>query len=222
MKSYHFYEEKVFMRIFEEDAKYYQKSGEKYNIQKSKLKSARGVIYNEFNIYYSYALETGLMAKWSKQNIIINGNNNNPIVQLEPSTINEYYQIGTDFVNSLIKWNTKTKFYNVLKKIRDEEENKKNKDKDKDKDKDFNFIFSGKEIKNKRKYIKLSKMNSLKTKDINKEKGGLSKTDKMSEKKIKESMIINSMLIYPQLLQENLPKFEQIMPKDDNQIKKDK
>ena len=222
MKSYHFYEEKVFMRIFEEDAKYYQKSGEKYNIQKSKLKSARGVIYNEFNIYYSYALETGLMAKWSKQNIIINGNNNNPIVQLEPSTINEYYQIGTDFVNSLIKWNTKTKFYNVLKKIRDEEESKKNKDKDKDKDKDFNFIFSGKEIKNKRKYIKLSKMNSLKTKDINKEKGGLSKTDKMSEKKIKESMIINSMLIYPQLLQENLPKFEQIMPKDDNQIKKDK
>ena len=146
MKSYHFYEEKVFMRIFEEDAKYYQKSGEKYNIQKSKLKSARGVIYNEFNIYYSYALETGLMAKWSKQNIIINGNNNNPIVQLEPSTINEYYQIGTDFVNSLIKWNTKTKFYNVLKKIRDEEESKKNKDKDKDKDKDFNFIFSGKEI----------------------------------------------------------------------------
>ena len=222
MKSYHFYEEKVFMRIFEEDAKYYQKSGEKYNIQKSKLKSARGVIYNEFNIYYSYALETGLMAKWSKQNIIINGNNNNPIVQLEPSTINEYYQIGTDFVNSLIKWNTKTKFYNVLKKIRDEEESKKNKDKDKDKDKDFNFIFSGKEIKNKRKYIKLSKMNSLKTKDINKEKGGLSKTDKMSEKKIKESMIINSMLIYPQLLQENIPKFEQIMPKDDNQIKKDK
>ena len=222
MKSYHFYEEKVFMRIFEEDAKYYQKSGEKYNIQKSKLKSARGVIYNEFNIYYSYALETGLMAKWSKQNIIINGNNNNPIVQLEPSTINEYYQIGTDFVNSLIKWNTKTKFYNVLKKIRDEEESKKNKDKDKDKDKDFNFIFSGKEIKNKRKYIKLSKMNSLKAKDINKEKGGLSKTDKMSEKKIKESMIINSMLIYPQLLQENLPKFEQIMPKDDNQIKKDK
>ena len=65
-------------------------------------------------------------------------------------------------------------------------------------------------------------MNSLKAKDINKEKGGLSKTDKMSEKKIKESMIINSMLIYPQLLQENIPKFEQIMPKDDNQIKKDK
>ena len=131
MKSYHFYEEKVFMRIFEEEANYYQKSGEKYNLQKSKLKSARGVIYNEFNIYYSYALETGLMAKWNKQNIINNINNNNLIVQLEPSTINEYYQIGTDFVNSLAKWNTKTKFYSVLKKIRDEEENKKYKDKDK-------------------------------------------------------------------------------------------
>ena len=35
LKSHHFYEEKVFMRIFEEDATYYQKSGEKYNIQKS-------------------------------------------------------------------------------------------------------------------------------------------------------------------------------------------
>ena len=224
MKSYHFYEEKVFMRIFEEEANYYQKSGEKYNLQKSKLKSARGVIYNEFNIYYSYALETGLMAKWNKQNVINNINNNNLIVQLEPSTINEYYQIGTDFVNSLAKWNTKTKFYSVLKKIRDEEENKKYKDKDKDKDKDFNFIFTGKEIKNKRKIIKITKINSLKMKDLNKEKNNkiLSKTDKMSEKKIKESMIINSMIIYPKLLQENLPKFEQLMPKEDNQINDDK
>ena len=224
MKSYHFYEEKVFMRIFEEEANYYQKSGEKYNLQKSKLKSARGVIYNEFNIYYSYALETGLMAKWNKQNIINNINNNNLIVQLEPSTINEYYQIGTDFVNSLAKWNTKTKFYSVLKKIRDEEENKKYKDKDKDKDKDFNFIFTGKEIKNKRKIIKITKINSLKMKDLNKEKNNkiLSKTDKMSEKKIKESMIINSMIIYPKLLQENLPKFEQLIPKEDNQINDDK
>ena len=224
MKSYHFYEEKVFMRIFEEEANYYQKSGEKYNLQKSKLKSARGVIYNEFNIYYSYALETGLMAKWNKQNIINNINNNNLIVQLEPSTINEYYQIGTDFINSIIKWNTKTKFYSVLKKIRDEEENKKYKDKDKDKDKDFNFIFTGKEIKNKRKIIKITKINSLKMKDLNKEKNNkiLSKTDKMSEKKIKESMIINSMIIYPKLLQENLPKFEQLIPKEDNQINDDK
>ena len=224
MKSYHFYEEKVFMRIFEEEANYYQKSGEKYNLQKSKLKSARGVIYNEFNIYYSYALETGLMAKWNKQNIINNINNNNLIVQLEPSTINEYYQIGTDFVNSLAKWNTKTKFYSVLKKIRDEEENKKYKDKDKDKDKDFNFIFTGKEIKNKRKIIKITKINSLKMKDLHKEKNNkiLSKTDKMGEKKIKESMIINSMIIYPKLLQENLPKFEQLMPKEDNQINDDK
>jgi hypothetical protein len=228
MKSYHFYEEKVFMRIFEEEAIYYQKSGEKYNLQKSKLKSARGVIYNEFNVYYSYALETGLMAKWNKQNIINNSNNNNNlIVQLEPSTINEYYQIGTDFINSIIKWNTKTKFYSVLKKIRDEEENKKYKDKDKDKEKDFNFLFSVKEIKNKRKVIKLSKINSVEVKDINKEKNNkinkiISKTDKMSEKKIKESMIINSMLIYPKLLQDNLSKFEPLMPKDDNQIKDEK
>jgi hypothetical protein len=222
IKSYHFYEEKVFMRIMEEESKYYQKSGEKYNIQKSKLKSARGVIYNEFNVYYSYALETGLMAKWNKQNIL-GVINNNLIVQLEPSTINEYYQIGTDYVNSFIKWNTKTKFYSVLKKIRDEEESKKLKDKEKDKDKDkeFNFLNNNKEVKNKRKVIKISKMNSLKPKDIYKEKGNkiLSKTDKMSEKKIKESTIINSMLIYPKLLKENITKFEQLMPKEINEIK---
>ena len=224
IKSYHFYEEKVFMRIMEEEAKYYQKSGEKYNIQKSKLKSARGVIYNEFNVYYSYALETGLMAKWNKQNIL-GVINNNLIVQLEPSTINEYYQIGTDYINSFIKWNTKTKFYSVLKKIRDEEESKKlkdkEKDKDKDKDKELNFLSNNKEVKNKRKVIKISKMNSLKPKDIYKEKGNkiLSKTDKMSEKKIKESTIINSMLIYPKLLKENITKFEQLMPKEINEIK---
>ena len=222
IKSYHFYEEKVFMRIMEEESKYYQKSGEKYNIQKSKLKSARGVIYNEFNVYFSYALETGLMAKWNKQNIL-GIVNNNLIVQLEPSTINEYYQIGTDYVNSFIKWNTKTKFYSVLKKIRDEEESKKLKDKEKDKDKDkeFNFLNMNKEVKNKRKVIKISKMNSLKPKDIYKEKGNkiLSKTDKMSEKKIKESTIINSMLIYPKLLKENITKFEQLMPKEINEIK---
>jgi len=224
IKSYHFYEEKVFMRIMEEESKYYQKSGEKYNIQKSKLKSARGVIYNEFNVYYSYALETGLMAKWNKQNIL-GVINNNLIVQLEPSTINEYYQIGTDYINSFIKWNTKTKFYSVLKKIRDEEESKKlkdkEKDKDKDKDKELNFLSNNKEVKNKRKVIKISKMNSLKPKDIYKEKGNkiLSKTDKMSEKKIKESTIINSMLIYPKLLKENITKFEQLMPKEINEIK---
>jgi hypothetical protein len=208
------------MRILEEETKYYQKSGEKYNIQKSKLKSARGVIYTEFNIYYSYALETGLMARWNKQNIL-NNSNNNLIGQLKPSTINEYYQIGADFVNSLVKWSTKTKFYAVLKKIRDEEESKKIKDKDKDKDKDFNIIISNKEIKNKRKIMKISKMNSLKPKDIYKEKNTkmLSKTDKMSEKKIKESTIINSMLIYPKLLQDNITKLEQLMPKEINEIK---
>ena len=220
IKSYHFYEEKVFMRIFEEETKYYQKSGEKYNIQKSKLKSARGVIYTEFNVYFSYALETGLMAKWNKQNTL-NNSNNNLTGQLKPSTINEYYQIGADFVNSFIKWSTKTKFYSVLKKIRDEEESKKTKDKDKDKD--FNFIINNKEIKNRRKVMKISKINSLKPKDIYKEKNTklLSKTDKMSEKKIKESTIINSMLIYPKLLKDNITKLEQLMPKEINEIKND-
>ena len=224
-KSYHFYEEKVFMKIMEEESKYYQKSGEKYNIQKSKMKSARGVIYNEFNVYFSYALETGLMAKWNKQNAINTNINNELIVKLEPSTINEYYQIGTDYINSFIKWNTKSKFYSVLKKIRDEEENKKSKEKekekDKDKEKDSFFLNFNKEAKNKRKNIKISKMNSLKLKDIYKDKDNkiFTKIDKMCEKKIKESSIINSMLIYPKLLKGNITKIEQLIPKEINDIK---
>ena len=229
VKSYHFYEEKVFMRIFEEEAKFYQKSGEKYNIQKSKLKSARGVIYNEFNVYYSYALETGLMAKWSKQNIV-NDINNNLIISLEPSTINEYYQIGSDFVCSLIKWNIKNKFYSVLKKIRDEEECKKAKDKDKEKekikdfDKEFNIIGCTKDIKNRRKNLKLSKTNSLKPKEIYKEKIMKkleNRTDKISETKYKESTIINSMIIFPKLLSNESIKIEPIPPKDINEFKKE-
>ena len=229
VKSYHFYEEKVFMRIFEEEAKFYQKSGEKYNIQKSKLKSARGVIYNEFNVYYSYALETGLMAKWSKQNIV-NDINNNLIISLEPSTINEYYQIGSDFVTSLIKWNIKNKFYSVLKKIRDEEESKKAKDKDKEKekikdfDKEFNIIGCTKDIKNRRKNLKLSKTNSLKPKEIYKEKIMKkleNRTDKISETKYKESTIINSMIIFPKLLSNDSIKIEPLPPKDVNEFKKE-
>ena len=226
IKSYHFYEEKVFMRLMEEESKYYQKSGEKYNIQKSKLKSARGVIYNEFNVYFSYALETGLMAKWNKQNAI-NNINNELMVKLEPSTISEYYQIGTDYINSFIKWNTKSKFYSVLKKIRDEEENKKSKDKEKDKDKDKEkdkdnfFLNFNKETKNKRKTIKISKMNSLKLKDIYKDKDNkiFSNFDKTCIKKIKESTIINSMMIYPKLLKGNITKLEQLQQKDINDIK---
>ena len=64
-------------------------------------------------------------------------------------------------------------------------------------------------------------MNSLKPKEIYKEKNNkiLSKTDKMSEKKIKESNIINSMLIYPKLLKESIEKFEQLIPKESNEIK---
>ena len=229
VKSYHFYEEKVFMRIFEEEAKFYQKSGEKYNIQKSKLKSARGVIYNEFNVYYSYALETGLMAKWSKQNIV-NDINNNLIISLDPSTINEYYQIGSDFVCSLIKWNIKNKFYSVLKKIRDEEESKKAKDKDKEKekikdfDKEFNIIGCTKDIKNRRKNLKLSKTNSLKPKEIYKEKIMKkleNRTDKISETKYKESTIINSMIIFPKLLSNDSIKIEPLPPKDINEFKKE-
>ena len=171
-KSYHFFEEKVFMRIFEEEAKFYEKTGEKYKIQKSKLKSARGVIYNEFNVYFTYALETGLMTKYNKQN-----NNINDII-LEPSTINEYYQIGSDYISSFIKWDNKSKFYSVLKKIREEEQEKKNKEKErKEKEKEINGVNNLKENKNK-KIVKITKINNLKNKDKTINNKTINKKDK--------------------------------------------
>ena len=208
MKSYHFYEEKVFMRIFEEEAKYYEKTGEKYNIQKSKLKSARGVIYNEFNVYFSYALETGIMTKYSKPNI-----NNNFEIILEPSSIDEYTQIGIDYVSSFIKWDVKTKFYYVLKKIREEEELKKIKEKEKEKEKENNGTNNIKETRkeNRKKTYKLTRINNGKfNKDILKDKGNIkiSKKDKFNDKpllkEIKEiklpKIINNSMMILPKLI----------------------
>ena len=157
-KSYHFHEEKVFMKIFEEETKYYEKAGEKYSIKKTKLKSARGVIYNDFHISFSYALETGLMTKYNKQN------NNNQDIILEPSTINEYYQIGCDYISSFIMWDNKNIFYDVLKKIREEEESKKNKEKNRDKDKENNGTNNIRESRNikTKKYIRLTKINTTK------------------------------------------------------------
>ena len=209
IKSYHFYEEKVFMRIFEEEAKFYEKTGEKYNINKTKLKSARGVLYNEFSIYFSYALETGLMAKYNKLSI-----NNNFVLTLEPSTISEYYQIGTDYVSSFIKWDVKSKFYAVLKKIRDEEEIKKNKEKEKDKDKENNGANNTKESRREnknKKVLRLTKINNAKnykdiyknnnTKTIKKEKIN-NKTLIKEMKEIKEitAFVNNSMVILPKLI----------------------
>ena len=195
-KSYHFYEEKVFMRVFEEEAKYYEKTGEKYTIQKSKLKSARGVIYNEFNIYFSYALETGLMTKYNKQN------NNNQDIILEPSTINEYYQIGCDYISSFIMWDNKNIFYDVLKKIREEEESKKNKEKNRDKDKENNGTNNIRESRNikTKKYIRLTKINTTKNnRDNYKDK---IKKKKLNEKTIRKSpkIMYNSMVIIPKLI----------------------
>ena len=211
-KSYHFYEEKVFMKIFEEEAKFYEKTGEKYTIQKSKLKSARGVIYREFNIYFSYALETGLMTKYNK----INNNINSEII-LEPSTINEYYQIGSDYVSSFIKWDNKSKFYAVLKKIREEEESKKNKEKEKEKEKENNGINNIKENKrdNRTKRIKTNRLNNgknIKEKNINNKINN--KKEKLSTKDIKSTKInINSLNILPKII-EGEAKIESPLNKD--------
>ena len=201
MKSYHFYEEKVFMRIFEEEVKYYEKTGEKYSIQKSKLKSARGVIYNEFNVYFSYALETGLMAKYNKPN-----NNNNSEIILEPSTINEYYQIGTDYVNSFIKWDNKNKFYSILKKIRDEEESKKVKEKEKEKENNgLNNMKENKKEPKARRITKLTKINNGKN---NKDKNNINKINNKKDKNIiKEKNIKfnnNSIEIFPDFIEGEL------------------
>ena len=119
-KNYHFYEEKVFMKIFEEEAKYYEINGAKYTIAKSKLKTARAVAYNEFNISFSYAIETSIMNVSDKN---YNGEN----VVYDAMSIDKLITIGNDYVNAFIKWDNKNKFYNVLKKIRNEEEEKKEK-----------------------------------------------------------------------------------------------
>jgi hypothetical protein len=116
-KSYHYYEEKVFMRIFEESAKYYEKTGTKYVVTKSKIKTARGVMYNELNIIFSYALETSI-------HNVYNGDSKDILL---PIDLIKFENIGSDFVNSLVKWDNKSKFYQVLKKIRCEEEEKKSK-----------------------------------------------------------------------------------------------
>ncbi len=116
-KSYHWYEEKVFMKIFEEEAKYYQSSGTKFNISKSKLKTARAIAYNEFQISFSYTLETSTMNVTEKNDL-----NNNFI---DAINIEKLYVIGSDFINALVKWDNKNKFYSVLKKIRNDIEEKK-------------------------------------------------------------------------------------------------
>ena len=119
VSKYHYYEEKVFMRIFEESAKYYEKTGAKYVVTKSKIKTARGVMYNELNIIFSYALETSI------HNVSNGDSKDNNI--LFPIDLMKFENIGCDFVNSLVKWDNKSKFYQVLKKIRCEEEEKKTK-----------------------------------------------------------------------------------------------
>ena len=213
VKSYHFYEEKVFMRIFEEEAKYYEKTGEKYSIQKSKLKSARGVIYNEFNVYFSYALETGLMTKYNKLNNI------NTEIILEPSTINEYYQIGTDYINSFIKWDNKSKFYAVLKKIREEEETKKTKEKEKDKEKENSGMNGGiyiKENKKENRPKKIVKINKINIGKNIKEKNN-NKINIKKEKQIKDvkntKINCNSLVILPKIF-EGESKIDSILNKN--------
>ena len=113
--KYETYCEKVFLKIFGEMAKFYEKSGEKYSISKSLKKSARGVVYINYGVGFTYALESSLMTY-----IDVDDNN-----CLKSSNLSLYNQIGTDFINSLVKWDNKNNYYSYLKVITVEEEKKR-------------------------------------------------------------------------------------------------
>lgn len=113
-KQHRYHEERVFMRIFEKNAHYYNKGSSRYTISKPKLKTARAVVYNELGVNMSYCLETSTMCTVKDE--IVNG-----------FIIENYKMVGEDFVKSLKKWSNKEVFYVVLKKIRTEVEEKKKK-----------------------------------------------------------------------------------------------
>lgn len=121
-KQYHNLEERIFMKIFEETSKFYDKSNSRFTISKMKAKTARAVVYTELNVIYSYCLETSTMSTFKND-------------VYEPFTIDKYYQVGKDFVICLNKMMTqKNIFFTTLKKVRaDEEERIKEKDKAKEK-----------------------------------------------------------------------------------------
>ena len=113
-KPVRFNEERVFMKIFEKYAHFYDKNSSRYTISKAKIRTARAVIYNELNVTMSYCLETSTMSTLKDE-------------ILEGFTIDKYRLVGEDFVNCLKKWNNKENFFVILKKIRSEVEEKKKK-----------------------------------------------------------------------------------------------
>ena len=113
-KTYRYHEERVFMRIFEKNAHYYNKGSSRYTISKPKIRTARAVVYNELGVTMSYCLETSTMCL------------GNADVGSE-FTIEGYKMVGEDFVRSVKKWSNKEVFFTVLKKIRTEVEEKKKK-----------------------------------------------------------------------------------------------
>lgn len=145
-KQYHHLEERVFMKIFEETSKFYEKSNSRFTISKMKAKTARAVVYSELNVIYSYCLETSTMSTYKND-------------VYEPFTIDKYYQVGKDFVICLNKMMTqKNIFFTTLKKVRtDEEERIREKDKAKEK-KESSIVF----ILNKKPQKRNNKSNLLK------------------------------------------------------------
>lgn len=150
-KPYRFNEERVFMKIFEKYAHYYDKISSRYTISKAKIRTARAIMYNELNVTMSYCLETSTMSTFKDE-------------VLEGFSIDKYRIVGEDFVICLNKWNNKENFFVILKKIRAEVEEKKKKKSTRKKEK----IFETNE--NNVKILKLKKKKQLTLSEaINKE-----------------------------------------------------
>jgi hypothetical protein len=103
------YQEMVLSRIYQSKNSYFDPVNCIYKIAQSKLKTARAVVKNEFNIDFSYCLESSIGS-------ITLGENKNTFFTPEM-----YHKIGVDFCKSLLELSNKEIFTETLSKIQIEE-----------------------------------------------------------------------------------------------------
>lgn len=103
------YQEMVLSKIYQSKNSYFDPVSCIYKIVQSKLKTARAVIKNEFNIDFSYCLESSIGS-------ITLGENKNTFFTPEM-----YHKIGVDFCKSLLELSSKEIFSEILSKIQVEE-----------------------------------------------------------------------------------------------------
>lgn len=106
LKALNEYHELVFPYIFQKESSLFDKTACTNKIHPSKVKTARAVLKNEYNIDLSYCLECS-MASIRLQN-----------GELIPFTMSLYKQIGRDFCISLISLINKKVFLSTLSLIR--------------------------------------------------------------------------------------------------------